>query len=172
MTGRVFPHMSRAALIALIALLVAGAAGVQAATKKLTLKSESVSSLNSSVLAAPNGRTLYRLSPETSKHVLCTTPCLKFWKPLTVRSKSTTVKLPSGIRGKIGFLARGKKFQVTLKGRPLYTFVGDAATGQAAGQNIKSFGGTWHVLTVKTSTTNAPPAPAPPSPAPPAPYNY
>jgi predicted lipoprotein with Yx(FWY)xxD motif len=155
----------------LVVLLVASTA--TAATKKLTLKSESVSSLNSSVLAAPNGRTLYRLSPETSKHVLCTTPCLKFWKPLTVKSKSTTVKLPSGIRGKVGFLTRGKKFQVTLKGRPLYTFVGDTATGQASGQNIKSFGGTWLVLMVKTSTTNGQPAPAPPAPPPPyPPYNY
>jgi predicted lipoprotein with Yx(FWY)xxD motif len=158
--------MSRGAVIALIVVLVAGATSVQAATRKLSLKSESVSSLGSSVLAAPSGRTLYRLSPETARHVLCGTPCLKFWKPLTVRSKSTSVKLPAGIGGKIGFLARGKRFQVTLKGRPLYTFVGDSAAGQASGQNIKSFGGTWFVLLVKGSAQTAPP------PAPPSPYNY
>jgi predicted lipoprotein with Yx(FWY)xxD motif len=158
--------MSRSVVIALVAALLAGAATAGAATKKLTLKSESVSSLNASVLAAPSGRTLYRLSPETIRHVLCDAPCLKFWKPLTVRSKSTKVNLPSGIGGKVGFLARGKKFQVTLKGRPLYTFVGDMAAGQASGDNIKSFGGTWHVLAVKGSTPNTAPPANPPSPYP------
>lgn len=164
--------MRRTAAAFITVLLIAGVAAVaaQAASKKLTLKSESISSLNASVLAAPSGRTLYRLKPETSRHVLCKTQCLQFWKALTVSSKKATVKLPTGIKGKIGFLARGKKFQVTLKGLPLYTFVGDTATGTAAGQNIKSFGGTWLTLPVKstssgtgTGTTQPPTMPAPPT---------
>ncbi len=160
--------MRRTAAAFITVLLIAGVAAVaaQAASKKLTLKSESISSLNASVLAAPSGRTLYRLKPETSRHVLCKTQCLQFWKPLTVSSKKTTVKLPTGIKGKIGYLARGRKFQVTLKGLPLYTFVGDTATGTAAGQNIKSFGGTWMTLPVKSSSSVTPPsmpAPAPPT---------
>jgi len=149
--------MRRIAAAFITVLLIAGVAAVaaQAASKKLTLKSESISSLNGSVLAAPNGRTLYRLKPETTHHVLCTTAsgCLQFWKPLMVSSKKTTVKLPTGIKGKISFLARGKKFQVALKGLPLYTFVGDMATGTATGQNIKSFGGTWFSLPVKSTTS-------------------
>jgi predicted lipoprotein with Yx(FWY)xxD motif len=151
---------SAAAAFAAILILALSVAAAQAATRKVTLKSESVSSLSANVLAAPSGRTLYRLKPETAHHVLCTTQCLQFWKPLTVKSKTTRVRLPSGIRGKIGYLSRGRrKFQVTLKGWPLYTFVGDTATGQGNGQNIKSFGGTWLSLTVKKSsaTTPAPP---------------
>jgi predicted lipoprotein with Yx(FWY)xxD motif len=160
-------HTRRSATAAFAAalILVLSVAAAQAATKKVTLKSESVSSLSADVLAAPSGRTLYRLKPETAHHVLCTTQCLKFWKPLTVKSKTTKVKLPSGISGKIGFLSRGKnKFQVTLKGRPLYTFVGDTAVGQGNGQNIKSFGGTWFSLTVKKSAATTPTTPPPNTP--------
>jgi predicted lipoprotein with Yx(FWY)xxD motif len=161
--------MRRIAAAFITVLLIADVAAVaaQAASKKLTLKSEAVSSLNGNVLAAPNGRTLYRLKPETTHHVLCTTAsgCLQFWKPLMVSSKKTKVNLPSGIKGKISFLARGKKFQVALKGLPLYTFTGDRATGTAVGQNIKTFGGTWLTLAVKSTssgTGTGTPQPAPP----------
>ncbi len=36
--------------------------------------------------------------------------------------------------------------QVTSKGLPLYTFVQDTAVGEAKGEGIASFGGTWHVV--------------------------
>jgi predicted lipoprotein with Yx(FWY)xxD motif len=150
--------MTKIAAIALTALLAVAATSAAATSKKVTLKSENIASLSEHVLAAPSGRTLYRLKPETAHHLLCKTACLSFWKPLFVKSKKTKVKLPSGIKGKIGFLARGKKFQVTLKGLPLYTFTGDNAVGQANGQNIKSFGGTWMVLKVSGSSSGSPPA--------------
>ena len=95
-------HSKRIAAAAIASVLVVAlsvAIAQAATTKKITLKSQSVASLNADVLAAPTGRTLYRLKPETTRHVLCTTQCLQFWKPLTVKSKSTTVKLPSGIHG-------------------------------------------------------------------------
>jgi predicted lipoprotein with Yx(FWY)xxD motif len=156
--------MSRNALIAVTAVLVVAVAAVaQAAARSITLKSQSATGITTNVLASPKGRTLYRLKPETARHVLCKTDCLQFWPPLTVKSKATKVKLPTGVKGKIGYLQRGKRWQVTLKGLPLYTYSGDSAKGQAAGQNIKTFGGTWLVLAAGKSTTqNAPPAPAPP----------
>jgi predicted lipoprotein with Yx(FWY)xxD motif len=149
------------AAVAAVVLIVA-TAGAQS---KITLKSESASSLGGTVLAAPSGRTLYRLSPETSTHLLCTSSaCLGVWKPLTVKSKSTTVKLPSGAKGHAAFVKRGKAFQVTLGGKPLYTFAGDTATGQATGDGIKSFGGTWHAMSIAKAASA--PAPAPSTPAP------
>jgi predicted lipoprotein with Yx(FWY)xxD motif len=167
--------MSRKALIAITAVLVpAGAVAAQAASSKsITLKSESASGMSINVLAAPSGRTLYRLKPETARHVLCKTDCLQFWPALTVKSKKTKVKLPDGIKGKIGYLKRGKRYQVTLGGKPLYTYSGDSATGQVNGQNIKTFGGTWLSLPVKSSSTqntlqpNTSPPPAPPTSPPP-----
>jgi predicted lipoprotein with Yx(FWY)xxD motif len=157
--------MTRKALLAITVLVVAGTAvAAQAASRSITLKSQSANGVSTKVLAAPNGRTLYRLNPETSRHLLCSSAqCLKFWPPLTVKSKTTKVKLPAGVKGKIAYLKRGKRFQVTLKGRPLYVFSGDSAAGQASGQNIKGFGGTWMVL---PTTTNAS-APVTPYVAPP-----
>jgi predicted lipoprotein with Yx(FWY)xxD motif len=156
--------MSRNALIAITAALVVAVAAVaQAASRSITLKSESATGMSTNVLASPKGRTLYRLKPETARHVLCGSDCLKFWPALTVKSKTTKVKLPDGITGKIGYLKRGKRWQVTLKGRPLYTYSGDSAAGQANGQGIKTFGGTWLSLPVGKAApppmTNPPPYP-------------
>jgi predicted lipoprotein with Yx(FWY)xxD motif len=169
--------MTRKALLAVTVVVVAGAAvAAQAASRSITLKSQSASGVSTKVLGAPNGRTLYRLSPETSRHLLCSSAqCLNFWPPLTVKSKTTKVKLPAGVKGKVGYLKRGKRFQVTLKGRPLYMFSGDSAAGQASGQNIKGFGGTWMVL--PTTTNASAPGPAPmmtttTTTTTPAPYGY
>jgi predicted lipoprotein with Yx(FWY)xxD motif len=149
--------------VAGMALLVATS---QAATRHLTLKSEKVASLHASVLAAPNGRTLYRLKPETSHHLLCTSAtCLRFWHPLTVKTKSTKIRLPHGLAGHAHLLKRGHAFQVMLGSDPLYTFAGDSKGGQATGSGIQSFGGTWHTFTVKKDSSSSP-APAMPGPYP------
>jgi predicted lipoprotein with Yx(FWY)xxD motif len=157
--------MGRKALAAIAVLLMAGSAS--AATRSITLKSETATGMSTNVLAAPNGRTLYRLKPETAHHVLCGKDCLVFWPALTVKSKTTKVKLPDGIKGKIGYLKRGKRFQVTLGGKPLYTYSGDSAAHQVNGQNIKTFGGTWLSFPVKSSSSQqSPPPPTSPPPPP------
>jgi hypothetical protein len=38
--------------------------------------------------------------------------------------------------------------QVTADDLPLYTFQGDTAPGMTKGENLSSFGGTWHVVKV------------------------
>jgi predicted lipoprotein with Yx(FWY)xxD motif len=142
-------------------------ASAPAASRHLTLKSEKVSSLHASVLAAPSGLTLYRLRPETSHHLLCKKACMQFWHPLTVRSKSTKLRLPSGFHHHAHLFRRGHAFQVMIGKDPLYTFSGDSRSRQANGQGIKSFGGTWLTFTVKKDSPT-PPAPAPmPGPYPP-----
>jgi predicted lipoprotein with Yx(FWY)xxD motif len=158
----------KVAVGACVAALGAGAVLVgvagSATSPSITLKSRTAGSLGK-VLAAPNAHTLYRLSPETKTHVLCTSSsCLGIWKPLLVRSKTTTVHLPTGVTGTVGFLKRGTRYQVTLSSHPLYTYTSDSRAGQANGQRIKSFGGTW--LVIKVATRRAAPAPTP-APAPP-----
>jgi predicted lipoprotein with Yx(FWY)xxD motif len=147
-------------------LAVAGAAlmasSALAASRHLTLKAEHVSDLNATVLAAPNGHTLYRLKPETAHHLLCTSStCLSFWHPLTVSSKSTKLRLPSGLAGHAHLFKRGHKFQVMLGSDPLYTYAGDSGAGQASGKGIKSFGGTWLTFTVTKDSSTPAPAPMP-----------
>ncbi|MCL2768802.1 MAG: hypothetical protein FWD42_01660 [Solirubrobacterales bacterium] len=110
--------------------------------------------LKEKVAVNSQGRTLYALSPETAGHLLCkSAECLNFWPPLTVRSAKAKLHAGPGVKGKLGTLRRGpNKFQVTLAGMPLYTFKGDSAKGQANGQGLKTFGGTWHVVTEGGST--------------------
>lgn len=152
--------------------LTLATASAPAATRHITLKSEEVSALHAHLLAAPNGHTLYRLKPETSRHLLCkSSTCLSFWHPLTVSSKSVKVRLPSGLHSRAHLFKRGHRFQVMLGSDPLYTYAGDSGKGQANGRGIKSFGGTWLTFTVKKDAT-ATPAPTPTPTPTPTPYPY
>ena len=133
-----------------------------------TVSSASNSGLGEQIAVDTHGRTLYALSPETTHHLLCKTrECLRFWPPLTVRSSKTKLKAGPGVHGHLAILRRSNGvLQVTLRGLPLYHYAGDHAAGEANGQGIQSFGGSWHVLAV---TSNVSPAPATPTPATPAP---
>ena len=164
------PRLRHLAPWLLALMLAAGAIAVlsaaQAKTPRATLKSESVTSVNASVLADAKGRTLYRLKPETPKHLLCTSrACLAVWPAATVKSKSTKVTLPSGVTGTVGFLKRGTRYQLTFRGVPLYRYAGDSGARQANGQHIHSFGGTWSVLVTGKKKPKASPQPSP-SPSP------
>jgi len=158
-----------AATLALAATFVA----VALASSAVTIDSASNSKLGENVLVSSQGRTLYTLTPETAHHLLCkSSECLKFWPPVTVPSSSTKVKLASGVHGHVGILHRSNgKLQVTLNGRPLYRFAADHASGEVNGQNFKSFGGTWRVLSDSGSPSAKAPgeSPAPAGPSMPAP---
>ena len=154
--------------------LVAAASGVAAAPHRTTVvKSAHNSMQNKNIVVDTHGVTLYRLTGDTSAHSKCThklvngLDCLKIWKPLTVRSSSTsTIKTGSGVSGSLGLFRRAKNsYQVTLRGMPLYTFAADNGKGDVYGENIHSFGGIWH--TVAASTRAPTPAPTPsPTPVP------
>jgi predicted lipoprotein with Yx(FWY)xxD motif len=137
-----------------------------------TVGSATNAKFSEQIVVEAHGRTLYALSPETTRHLLCkSSECLKFWPPLTVHASNTKLKNGARVHGHLGILRRAHKiFQITLDGAPLYRFSGDSARGQANGENIKSFGGTWHVI---SAATDAPMEPAmaettPNSPSPPA----
>jgi len=164
------------AAVALITV-VATAFGASSA---LTLGSNTNSMLGKPVVVNPQGRTLYKLSPETSKHLLCKSKeCLTNWPPLTVKSAKTKLKAGSGVKGKLGLLHRSNgTLQVTLNGLPLYRYAGDSAKGDVNGEGIESFGGTWHAVTASSSSSTSSPTmpgttstPTTTSPEP-APYKY
>lgn len=121
------------------------------------------------VLADAQGRTLYVLTSDQPGHPACTGACLKIWPP--VMAASSSVRGGSGVKAHLGVaaLATGGQ-QVTVGGKPLYTFAGDAGAGQTKGQGIKSFGGTWYAVSttgamVTNSSSGAPSSPAPTSPS-------
>ena len=149
-----------AASLAAIALASSGA---------ITVTSASNSLLGEQIAVDAQGRTLYALSPETTRHLLCkSSRCLKFWPPLTVRSSRAKLKAGPGVHGHLAILRRSNGvLQVTLRGLPLYHYSGDHAKGEANGQSIHSFGGTWHVMSATSNVGPvAPTAPTAPSPMP------
>ncbi|KAA1400159.1 COG4315 family predicted lipoprotein [Aeromicrobium ginsengisoli] len=72
----------------------------------------------------------------------CTGECLKVWPAIISSSDRPQV---DGVTGKVGTITGtdGAK-QVTLDGRPLYTFHDDSEPGDTGGQGAE--GGTWWVV--------------------------
>jgi predicted lipoprotein with Yx(FWY)xxD motif len=170
------PARALACGAAALALAVSFAA-VAFASGTLTVSSATNSTLGKQVVINAQGRTLYALSPETSKHLLCkSTECMKFWPPLTVPSTKTKLKAGTGVQGHLAILHRkGGVLQVTLRGEPLYRFAKDHAKGDANGEGVESFGGTWHAVTAASApTTSMPSTPTTPATTTPAepPYGY
>jgi predicted lipoprotein with Yx(FWY)xxD motif len=151
-----------AAAVALTA--VATTTAVAVAATKPTVKAVKNTAVGKTIVVdGKKGMTLYHLSGDSKSHLLCkSTSCIGFWPPLTVKSAHTTLRKGPGITGKLALFKRPDgTFQVTLRGLPLYRFAGDSAKGQANGEGITSFGGTWHAVTAKTSSGSSSPAPAP-----------
>jgi predicted lipoprotein with Yx(FWY)xxD motif len=160
-----FPHSrpgsTRVVLLAIAALALVAVTGALASqpTKRVAKEAENAA-LGHTVLTTLKGKTLYSLSVEKHGKFICTGGCLATWKPLTVPAgtkptgpvKLGTIKRPEG------------KTQVTYKGLPLYSFMGDSRPGEANGEGLKDVG-TWHAAKVG-SISSQPPAPAPESPYP------
>ena len=65
-----------------------------------------------------------------------------------------------GVQGRLSTVRRSNgTLQVTFDGMPLYTYAGDRAQGQANGQGLRSFGGTWHVLSPSSASASTPTKP-------------
>lgn len=169
------PALTLCAAAATTAVAALFAAMAFASGTTVTIGSVSNSKLGERVAINSQGRTLYALSPETTSHLLCkSSECLKFWPPVTVPSRKTKLKAGPGVHGHLGIVRRGNgTLQVTLRGLPLYRFSKDHARGDANGQGIESFGGTWHAVTASsTPSPGMPSNPTPPTPGPEPPYGY
>jgi predicted lipoprotein with Yx(FWY)xxD motif len=167
----------------LAVLLAAGAATAAAASLgsagTVTVRSRVNASLGKTIVVNPAGRTLYTLTPETTRHLLCKgSECLSLWPPLTVPSRSTKLRNGPGVQGKLGLLRRANgRLQVTLRGKPLYRFAEDSHPGEAKGDGLETYGGVWHAVTPGTAQSPAATVPmgTPTSPATPTgttPYGY
>lgn len=99
-----------------------------------------------SVLVDSTGRTLYTFTND-GQAVPCTGASATAWPPLVLKAGSK-VKSAHGVKG---LSTASGSHQVTQRGLPLYRYAGDANAGQANGDGITSFGGTWHVATTAGS---------------------
>lgn len=115
----------------------------------VTVKTASVPGVGT-VLVNGNGRTLYILTSEAGGKVTCTdaSGCTAVWPDSEVPAGMTAGIPGSGIQTAMLSTTKGPTGDsyVTYAGYPLYTFAHDSASGQAHGQNITSFGGTWETM--------------------------
>lgn len=97
------------------------------------------------ILVSSSGRTLYVLTADSAGKSKCTGACASIWPPLLAKGKAVAGK---GMEKKLlGTFDRGHGVkQVRYHGHPLYTYSGDTRSGQANGEGIVAFGGTWYVI--------------------------
>ena len=139
------------AVIAVTSLALARSTPVLSIAKNVTVAGKS-----ENVVATSRGRTVYTLSGETAHSLKCTQAngCFAAWIPVTTTKPPSSLSSASGIRGALGELRRNRMRQLTLAGRPLYTFLGDGGKPRrSTGEGIPSFHGIWHV--VATSAARA-----------------
>ena len=117
-----------------------GAASVGLASSKL-----------GKILVDGQGRTLYLWEADTGTASTCSGACASAWPPLT--SDGQPVARAGVSASELGTTKRDDgTSEVTYNGHPLYTFSGDSAPGQTAGQGSDGFGAEWYVL---SATGNA-----------------
>lgn len=86
------------------------------------------------------GFTLYWFAPDTPTTSHCYGTCAAYWPPV---SGSPTAG--PGVTGSLGTMKRSDGvLQATYDRHPLYTYIGDAAPGQAHGNGLNLNGGLWH----------------------------
>ena len=92
----------------------------------------------------------------------CGGACAVNWPPVPPPAGATIAAPWSS------FVRTDGKTQLRYNGRPLYTFIGDGAPGQATGDGVNAFGGLWHVG--RPASSSATPTPAPTGNPNPGPY--
>lgn len=103
------------------------------------------------VVVDGKGRTVYILTSGTQKNVPCTdaSGCTKLWPDLPLPDRVSAAKAGMGMNASLlstmKNMTDGETYP-TINGWLVYEYSGDSGPGQANGQGIKSFGGTWYVL--------------------------
>lgn len=112
-----------------------------------------------SVVVDRRGRTVYIVTSGGHTNVPCTdsSGCTKFWPDLPLPDGTSAAKAGNGIRASLlgtMKLSDGETY-ATYNGWLMYEYAADAGPGQASGQGIKGFGGTWYVLNASGNPVTA-----------------
>jgi len=100
--------------------------------------------LGAKVLISPRGLTLYHMTVEKGKKVVCTGQCTVFWPPLLVRKGGKLTAGPGVNAKKLGTIRRPNgRYQVTYAGLPLYSFVSDKRRGDVKGEGVQKI---WYAV--------------------------
>ena len=103
------------------------------------------------VLVDGNGRTLYLFEADKGTMSKCDGACASAWPPLTTSGKPTAGT--GVVAAKLGTAKRADGTTgVTYDGHPLYTYAGDGAPGQTAGEGLTDYGAPWYALSAAGKT--------------------
>lgn len=119
---------------------------VQASTRFSTADVSGVGT----VVVDGKGRTVYILTKDGKTNVPCTdeSGCTAAWPDLPLKDGVMAAKAGNGIMASMLSTKKSSDGETypTYNGWLMYEYTGDSGSGQANGQGIKSFGGTWYVL--------------------------
>jgi predicted lipoprotein with Yx(FWY)xxD motif len=124
-----------------------GAASAPSGAGNASVVSARTTSLGT-FLVDGRGRTLYLWNADHGSRSTCTGACAQAWPPLTA---TATPKAGGAVKSSLlgtAMRADGSR-EVTYAGHPLYTFTGDTAAGQSAGEGSVAFGAPWWVVTTR-----------------------
>ena len=143
-TGAAAGAAVAAAALVLLGVALAGAGSPAPAAAGAGAGLRTVTIAGTAVLANARGFTLYSFAPDTPTTSRCYGSCAAYWPPAT-----GTATASPGLPGRISTITRtdGTR-QLTYNGHPLYTYIADAAPGQANGNNINLNGGLWRDVPV------------------------
>ena len=103
------------------------------------------------VLVDGKGRTLYLFEADKGTVSKCDGACASAWPPLTTSGKPTAGA--GVVAAKLGTAKRADGTTgVTYDGHPLYTYAGDGAPGQTAGEGLTDYGAPWYALSAAGKT--------------------
>jgi len=136
---RVLTFLATAVLVVAACTASTGASpagGSPAAAAGVTVETSGTSNFGS-VLAGPNGMTLYTHAGDTATSSTCSGACAAAWPPL----ETTAPPMGGfGVTGQLGTLTRADgTTQVSYRGLPLYYWQGDKKPGDATGNGIDGF---------------------------------
>ena len=146
MRGRIIRWILPLAVVGVVGAGVAMAA--TAATQSSTTVKAVQNAQFGTILAAANGKTLYRYTVDAKNVNRCSSvaQCAKYWPALLVKpgAKVTGTGVNAALLGTIK-AAHGMR-QVTYAGWPLYFFAGDKGAGQVNGEDFEK---SWYAVNTK-----------------------
>ena len=87
------------------------------------------------ILATPQGMTLYYFTPDSTTKTACTGGCPKVWPPLLFTGSGTPLG-DASLSGPLSALTDANGNQVQYNGHLLYIYSGDTAAGQTNGEGL------------------------------------
>jgi predicted lipoprotein with Yx(FWY)xxD motif len=114
------------------------------------------------IVGVAGGFPIYTLTGDSKNDPKCLSKrCRMIWPWVTIANGKTPTK-DLLIKAKLGVWKHSGVSQLTLDRHPLYFFVKDKTKKRAHGEGIISFGGTWHVWKISSSSPTGPPSESPP----------